>query len=120
MTSLNRITTSPSQPTSSVLTCSCGNTFAADSEFCRKCGEKRPTTFSRYMPDFNTAKSCTCGNTFMPDSDFCRKCGAKRHDANHPETATGPGHSGVHASNPSAAVPAQASGPDTLAQWLRY
>merc|ERR1719324_1460274 len=47
--------------------CICGNTFAEDATFCRKCG--RP----RY---------CSCGTAFTSDSAFCRKCGEARADAN--------------------------------------
>eukprot|EP00931_Biecheleriopsis_adriatica_P087630 TRINITY_DN62061_c0_g1_i1.p1 TRINITY_DN62061_c0_g1~~TRINITY_DN62061_c0_g1_i1.p1 ORF type:complete len:636 (-),score=167.71 TRINITY_DN62061_c0_g1_i1:47-1954(-) len=45
----------------------CGNVYAEDSKFCRKCGHHR------------AAKTCPdCGNVYAEDSKFCRKCGHHR------------------------------------------
>eukprot|EP00930_Biecheleria_cincta_P088690 TRINITY_DN7793_c2_g1_i1.p1 TRINITY_DN7793_c2_g1~~TRINITY_DN7793_c2_g1_i1.p1 ORF type:complete len:702 (+),score=164.59 TRINITY_DN7793_c2_g1_i1:37-2142(+) len=45
----------------------CGNTYASDSKFCRKCGKPRVAT---ECPD--------CGNHYAADSKYCRKCGRPR------------------------------------------
>ena len=41
--------------------CYCGNTYAPDAVFCRKCGEKRP------QPP-PTLRRCGCGNEFLGDT----------------------------------------------------
>jgi len=60
-------------------TCDCGNVFATDAIFCRKCGRGRG-----FMP-VDHASVCSCGNTFAQDAVFCRKCGSKRKAASEPE-----------------------------------
>lgn len=45
----------------------CGNIYATDSKFCRKCGKPRAAT---ECPD--------CGNHYAADSKYCRKCGRPR------------------------------------------
>eukprot|EP00930_Biecheleria_cincta_P034681 TRINITY_DN23937_c0_g1_i1.p1 TRINITY_DN23937_c0_g1~~TRINITY_DN23937_c0_g1_i1.p1 ORF type:complete len:754 (-),score=80.73 TRINITY_DN23937_c0_g1_i1:44-2305(-) len=55
--------------------CLCGNKYAPDAIFCRKCGQKRDPN-----PD-NGAAHCYCGNTYAADAIYCRKCGRKRNEA---------------------------------------
>jgi len=61
-------TPAKASPSSPAVTCTCGNKFASDASFCRKCGRRRP----------EVAMVCSCGNDFLPDATFCRKCGRKR------------------------------------------
>eukprot|EP00438_Fugacium_kawagutii_P020644 Skav223027 [mRNA] locus=scaffold1422:311315:317909:+ [translate_table: standard] len=53
----------------------CGNTYAADSIFCRRCGHKRTE-----VPDKSEGACARCGNPYADaDSQFCRRCGYQRH-----------------------------------------
>lgn len=89
------------RPPPSVSCHQCGNVYAPDARFCRKCGAERPLD------------SClNCGNIFAADAQFCRKCGQTRPNApkvvlvqpqNGDMTFTGP----QPAQNGSTEVPAQ-------------
>eukprot|EP00931_Biecheleriopsis_adriatica_P030172 TRINITY_DN17800_c0_g1_i1.p1 TRINITY_DN17800_c0_g1~~TRINITY_DN17800_c0_g1_i1.p1 ORF type:complete len:718 (-),score=129.89 TRINITY_DN17800_c0_g1_i1:212-2326(-) len=65
----------------------CGNVFAKDSVFCRKCGKPRKQKI--WVEDDKdedeaeeveevAALCVSCGNIFASDAIFCRKCGAQR------------------------------------------
>eukprot|EP00930_Biecheleria_cincta_P021097 TRINITY_DN1570_c0_g1_i2.p1 TRINITY_DN1570_c0_g1~~TRINITY_DN1570_c0_g1_i2.p1 ORF type:complete len:805 (-),score=211.84 TRINITY_DN1570_c0_g1_i2:79-2493(-) len=71
----------------------CGNIYAIDAAFCRKCGRKRdkaPLPSVALQPALGAlspaelqrrseSESCpNCGNIYAFDARFCRKCGRKR------------------------------------------
>ncbi|CAL1149847.1 unnamed protein product [Cladocopium goreaui] len=57
----------------------CGNAYAADSIFCRRCGHKRMEA-SPSHGKIEVVTCARCGNAYADaDSQFCRRCGHKRH-----------------------------------------
>lgn len=91
----------------SIVKCSCGSTFMADSMFCRSCGKKRPQ-----QPESSLSTKCECGNIFMTDASFCRMCGRQRgaaatpaSSANEDGRSTSPASPGVHGCWHEAPVP---------------
>ena len=54
--------------------CSCGNTMAAESAFCSKCGSKKPASLS---PAGGDVWQCSCGRS-VSEGVFCPSCGKRK------------------------------------------